>query len=396
MSLVPFPTLSRLMSGPKDTLLRELLLLAGRPEVISFAGGLPSPEGFPVADVREAADRVLNTCGARALQYSYTEGETELRQAIASFETSRGTPTTPEEVQIVSGSQQALDLIARCLIDENSRVLVENPTYMGALQAFRACNPTFELLPSDDLGLNPQLMGEECRGARFAYVMPTFANPTGLTMNEKRREKLVERARELDLWIVEDDPYGELWYETPPIASIRSRIPERTLRLGTLSKVLSPGLRLGYICGPKPVLEVIGLLKQTVDLHTSTLTQRMAADIIASGRLEAHLPSVRALYQRQAQTMLEALAQYMPEGVAWTNVQGGMFIWMTLPESIDTTAMMKTALDHNVAYVPGEAFYALGGDRHHLRLSFVTVPEDRIREGVRRLAKLIRQAIAVA
>ena len=384
------------MRGPQDTLLRELLTLAGRPEVISFAGGLPSPEGFPVADLREAADRVLASCGAQALQYSYTEGETELRRAIAELETARGTPTTIDEVQIVSGSQQALDLIARCFVDEDSRILVENPTYMGALQAFRTCRPSFELLPSDEKGFNPQAMDDACRGARFAYVMPTFANPTGLTMSEERRQTLARRARELDLWIIEDDPYGELWYEGQPPASIRSRIPERTLRLGTLSKVLSPGLRLGYICGPKPVLEVIALLKQTVDLHTSSFTQRVAADVIASGRLEAHLPAVRELYRRQARTMLEALGQYMPAGVSWTDVEGGMFIWVTLPEGVDTTALMKTALDNNVAYVPGEAFYALGGDRRHLRLSFVTVPEERIREGVRRLAELLRRKLEAA
>lgn len=389
MTSKPFPQLSRLMSGPKDTIIRELLLLAARPEVISFAGGLPTPEGFPIDDIREAADFVIDSMGSRALQYSSTEGEPELRRAIAELETSRGVPTTPEEVQIVSGSQQALDLVARLFIDEGSRVLVENPTYMGALMAFKNLAPKFQLLPTDEEGLNPAELNESFKGARFAYVMPTYANPTGLTMTEERRKLLAEKARELDLWLVEDDPYGELWYEKRAPKSLRAWAPERTLRLGTLSKVLSPGLRLGYICGPREVLDAVALLKQSMDLHTSTLTQLIAARVINSGRLEEHLPDVRKLYRIQGQAMLEALAEFMPEGVTWTKVEGGMFIWVTLPQGFDTTELMREAVANNVAYVPGAHFYALGGDKNHLRLSFVTVPVPRIREGVERLAKLI-------
>lgn len=389
MSTKPFPQLSRLMSGPQDTIIRELLELAARPEVISFAGGLPSPEGFPVEDVRQAAEHVIKTAGRQALQYSSTEGEPELRRAIAALETSRGVETSPEEVQIVSGSQQALDLIARLFIDEGSRILVENPTYMGALLAFKNCGPKFELLPTDEKGLNPAGLNESFKGARFAYVMPTYANPTGMTMTEERRKLLAQKAQELDLWLVEDDPYGELWYEKRAPRSLRAWAPERTLRLGTLSKVLSPGLRLGYICGPREVLDKVALLKQSVDLHTSTLTQKIAAHVIESGQLEAHLPQVRELYRRQGTAMLEALKEFMPEGVTWTQVEGGMFIWVTLPESIDTTELMREAVANNVAFVPGAPFYALGGNRNHLRLSFVTVPVPRIREGIERLGKLI-------
>lgn len=391
MSQTPFPTLSALMSGPQDTLISDLLHLASRPEVISFAGGLPSPEGFPVADMRQASDVVFDTAGTSALQYSSTEGEPALRQAIAEFESACGTPTTADEVHIVTGSQQALYLVARCLIDPGSRVLVENPTYMGALQAFRTCAPTFESLPCDSQGLNPQAMDASLSGARFAYVMPTFANPTGLTMSLECRQLLAERARELDLWLIEDDPYGQLWYDQAPPISLRALAPERTLRLGTLSKVLSPGLRLGYVCGPKPVLNILALYKQMVDLHTSSLTQRIAAQMLASGQMQAHLPDVRALYRRQARCMLSSLKQFMPEGVTWTEVQGGMFIWVTLPEHIDTTAMMQEAIDAGVAYVPGQAFDAASQDKHHMRLSFVTVPEDKIIDGVKRLAHCIER-----
>lgn len=389
MTTKPLPQFSRAVSGPQDTLIRELLELAAREEVISFAGGLPSAEGFPVEDIRQACEYVLDSAAHKALQYSSTEGEPQLRQAIAKLETSRGVETSPEEVQIVSGSQQALDLIARLFLDPNSRILVENPTYMGALMAFKNCAPRFELLPNDELGLNPAALNESHRGARFAYVMPTFANPTGLTMSEERRSLLAQKAKELDLWLIEDDPYGELWYDKCPPKSLRAWAPERTLRLGTLSKVLSPGLRLGYICGPKEVLDKISLLKQTVDLHTSTFTQRIAAHVIESGKLEAHLPKVRELYRRQGTAMLAALKEFMPQGVTWTKVEGGMFIWVTLPEKIDTAELMRQAVANNVAFVPGAPFYALGGNRNHLRLSFVTVPVPRIREGIERLGKLI-------
>lgn len=389
MSTKPTVQYSRLMSGPQDSIIRELLELAARPEVISFAGGIPSPEGFAIDEIAQATQYVIQTEGARALQYSSTEGEPELRQAIAEFETSHGVETSPEEVQIVSGSQQALDLIARLFVDEGSTILVENPTYMGALMAFKNCAPKFELLPADDLGLNPAELDASYKGARFAYVMPTYANPTGLTMSEERRKLLAQKARELDLWLVEDDPYGELWYEKRAPKSLRAWAPERTLRLGTLSKILSPGLRLGYICGPREILDKVSLLKQSVDLHTSTFTQKIAARVMLTGQLQAHLPKVRALYRRQGTAMLEALQEFMPECVTWTQVEGGMFIWMTLPESINTTELMREAVANNVAFVPGAPFYALGNNHNHLRLSFVTVPVPKIREGIERLAQLI-------
>ena len=381
------------MRRPQDTLVRELLKLCGRPEVISFAGGLPASEGFAVEAMRRAADEVLSQMPVRALQYSYTEGDPILRQAIADFETSRGTPTSADEVMIVTGSQQAIDLIARSFIDAGSRVLVENPTYMGALQTFRNASPEFVPLPHDEEGLNPAAIDSSFAGARFAYVMPTYANPTGMTLSEERRIALCQKARELDLWLVEDDPYGELWYDKPAPKSLRHWAPERTLRLGTLSKTLAPGLRIGYVCGPKEALNVLSLLKQTCDLHTSTFAQLTAARVFTSGALEEHLPQVRALYKRQAQAMLEALEAHMPEGITWTRVEGGMFLWMTLPETVNTTALFKRAIDAGVAFVPGQAFYAAGDDTHHMRLSFATVPVDKICTGVERLAGLLRAAL---
>ncbi len=391
----PFPVLSRLVTGPQDTLIRDLLQLANKPEIISFAGGLPSPEGFPVAGVEEACRWVMENKGRKALQYSFTEGETELRRVIAERETAKGVPTSPDEVQIVSGSQQALDLLARVFVDPGSKVLVESPTYMGALQAFRLCSPEFVELRTDREGIVPELIGEEVRGARFAYVMPTFANPTGLTISEERREALAEKAREYDFWLVEDDPYGELWYDEEPPKSLRAYAPERTLRLGTLSKVLSPGFRLGYIIGPKAVLNVFAQLKQAIDLHTSTFTQQIAARVFDEGLMQTHLPRVREIYRTQCRVMLEALKECMPShpDIHWSEPKGGMFIWVTLPGHINASELMKKAIDRRVAFVPGQAFYANKAEPWHLRLSFVTVPPEKIREGIRALSEVIAEAL---
>lgn len=393
MENTPFPTLSRCASGSKASIIRELLKLTAKPDIISFAGGLPSPKGFPIDKIVQAAQEVMSSQGAHALQYSLTEGELELRRAIADRETQNGVATTVEQVQIVSGSQQALDLIARAFIDEGSRVLVENPTYMGALQAFRLQKPVFDLLPEDEEGLNPAAIGPDARGARFAYVMPTYSNPTGLTMSEERRRILAEKAREHDLWIVEDDPYGELWYNRRPPKSLRAWAPERTLRLGTLSKVLAPGFRLGYIVGPQKVLNVFTRLKQAADLHTSTFTQQIAAHVLNQGLLGTHLPQVRKLYKDQCEAMLQALEEFMPKhpDILWTRPEGGMFIWVNLPKYFDSAELMKEGLERKVAFVPGAAFYANDPQPWHCRLSFVTVPVDQIRKGIKAMAELFAE-----
>ncbi len=383
------PPLSVRAQGATGSLIRELLKLAARPQVISFAGGLPAPESFPVDDLAAACGDVLASSGSQALQYSTTEGEAALREWIAARETALGTPTRADEVLIVSGSQQGLDLIARAFIDEGSTVLVESPTYLGALQAFRLQAPRFVELPADEQGLAPERIGEEARGARFAYVMPTFQNPTGLTLSAERRSVLAQRARELDLWLVEDDPYGELWYDAPPPASLRSHAPERTLKLGTLSKVLAPGLRLGYVVGPRAALEVLTRLKQAMDLHTSTFNQRIAARVLAEDLLTRHLPAVRSRYATHCQAMLEALDQHFPATARWTRPEGGMFIWVELPTGMDADTLLPQAIAQDVAFVPGSAFYAGAPRRNTLRLSFVTVPPARIREGIARLGGLL-------
>ncbi len=294
---------------------------------------------------------------------------------------------------IVSGSQQALDLIGLAYIEEGHKIGVESPTYLGALQAFRMYHPTFVEIPTDEYGLNPDMIGPEFKEVDFVYVMPTFQNPTGRTISEERRKKLADKAREYDFWIVEDNPYGELWYDHEPPLSMRMFAPERTLVLGTFSKILSPGFRLGYVIGPKTALDPLITLKQAVDLHTSTFTQMISAKCLEDGLMQEHMPDVRNLYKTQCRAMLDAMGKYFPKEARWSKPDGGMFIWVELPEYIDTEKMMVEAIDHKVAYVPGSAFYANEPKKCNLRLSFVTVPVDKINEGIKALGQVIQNKI---
>ncbi len=392
------PTYSTIGQPKATSVIAQILALANRPEVISFAGGLPSPEGFPVKAIQEAADQTLESEALTALQYSAVAGMASLRNAIATYETRAGVPTSADEVMIVSGSQQALDLVARAFIDPGDKIMVERPTYLGALLAFELCRPEIVDMVSDAEGLVPESIGEEARGARFAYVMPTFQNPSGRTISEVRREALAEKAREYDFWLIEDNPYGELYYGDEPPKSLRAFAPERTLRLGTMSKILSPGLRLGYICGPKHVLAALQQLKTNMDLHTSTYTQLLTARVINAGLLETHLPNVRKLYREKAQVMLESLERFMPKhpAVSWTKPSGGMFIWLNLPKGLDSADLLKRVLDSDVpvGFVPGAAFYSSNPEVNHCRLSFVTVPSSKIRAGVESLGKALSALIA--
>jgi 2-aminoadipate transaminase len=378
-----------------NSVIREILKVAQQPDVVSLAGGLPAPESFPVDALRAAFDRVLRDEGANALQYSATEGHGPLREWIAAQETARGVPTTADEVLIVSGSQQALDLIGKAFAEPGRPLLVEAPTYLGALQAFALFEPTFRSVPTDEYGVLPAALDRKLlRDARLFYLMPNFQNPTGTTLSSARREELALAAARADLWLVEDDPYGELWYRTAPPPSLRHWLPERTIRISSLSKVLAPGLRLGYVIAPRALIDVLVRLKQATDLHTATLAQRAAHDVLASGLLDRHLPQVRRHYAQRCSAMLQALRAHMPEGTTWTQPQGGMFVWVTLPAGHDTSALLARAVERKVVYVPGAAFYASPGEketqRNHLRLSFVTVSAERIAAGVATLADLIK------
>ncbi|WP_432257708.1 PLP-dependent aminotransferase family protein [Cupriavidus sp. TMH.W2] len=384
--------ISRRAQQLTSSAIREILKVTERPEVISFAGGLPSPASFPVAAMEAATARVFADNPQAALQYAATEGYLPLREFIAKR---HGAPV--ERVLITTGSQQALDLIAKVMIDPGSKVLVETPSYLGALQAFSLFEPEFVSIPSDDKGLLPEALTPELTaGARFLYALPNFQNPTGRRLPLERRQALVARAREQGVLLVEDDPYGALSYTGDQLPSLLSMNPDGVIYMGSFSKILAPGLRLGYVIAPPELHFKLCQAKQASDLHTPTFTQRVAYETIRDGLLDTHIPTIRELYSKQCQYMLDALKRHMPEGVSWNAPEGGMFIWMELPEGLDSMVILEEAVKRNVAYVPGAPFYASNPKRNALRLAFVTVSAERIEQGVAILGELFREAIAAA
>lgn len=390
-------TFSQRARNLTSSAIREILKVTERPEIISFAGGLPAPQGFPVEVVNAAYDRVLSQLGRSALQYGPTEGYAPLRAWVAEDLKRVGAhDISPDEVLIVSGSQQALDMLGKLFIDPGSKVLVEAPSYLGALQSFSLFAPAYVSVPTDQGGLMPQgLTDERVRDARFIYALPNFQNPTGLTLDLARRRELVERCAAVGLPIIEDDPYGDLRYAgeaLPGLLGMGRAAGATVIRLGTFSKVLAPGLRLGYIAAPREIISKLVQIKQATDLHTSTLTQMAVYETVKDGFLDTHLPSVRELYREQCGYMLDAMAGHFPATCRWTRPEGGMFIWVTLPEHVDSGELLARAVQRNVAFVPGAPFYTDAVRPNTMRLSFVTVPEDKIRSGIAVLGELIRQS----
>ncbi|MFX1762648.1 PLP-dependent aminotransferase family protein [Paraburkholderia sp. A1RI-2L] len=371
--------------------IREILKVTERPEVISFAGGLPAPASFPVEEMRAAADRILRDNPTGALQYSATEGYLPLREWVAERYSVGGAKIRASQVLITTGSQQALDLLGKVLVSPGSPVLVETPTYLGALQSFSLYEPRYVQVPTDEHGLVPEsLTPELTQGARLLYAIPNFQNPTGRRLPLERREALARFAQGAPFPVIEDDPYGALDYAGQPLPTLLSMAPERIVHLGSFSKVLAPGLRVGYIIAPEELHFKLVQAKQATDLHTPSFTQRVVHEVVKDGFLDTHIPRVRALYRDQCAAMLDALARNMPESVSWNRPEGGMFVWVSLPEGIDTMKLLEAAVAQNVAFVPGAPFFASEPQHNKLRLSFVTVPPAKIEEGVATLAKLIR------
>jgi len=374
----------------QSSAIREILKITQRPEIISFAGGLPSPATFPVDVMKAAYDKVLSETGKQALQYGPTDGYAPLREWIAGYLSTEDCTILPEQILMVSGSQQALDLLGKVLIDEGSRVLVETPSYLGALQAFSVYRPEFKSVETDDHGLVPSSLDAVAEGARLLYALPNFQNPTGRSLSLERRRELVETCARLGLPLIEDDPYGSLSYKGEPMPRMLNMNPDGVIYMGSFSKVLTPGIRLGYVCAPLPLVRRLELAKQAADLHTAQLTQMVVHEVVKDGFLQRHIPTIRTLYANQCQVMLDALDEQFPEGVTWTRPEGGMFIWVTLPKHIDAQALLDQAIAARVAFVPGAPFYANEPATNTLRLSFVTVPPERIREGIAVLGKLIK------
>ncbi|HEY8050633.1 MAG TPA: PLP-dependent aminotransferase family protein [Ramlibacter sp.] len=382
--------LARRAQRMNPSVIREILKVTERPGIISFAGGLPSPKTFPVAEFRDACGKVLDTDGPGALQYAASEGYAPLREAVAAM---LPWQVDASQVLITTGSQQGLDLVSKVLVDSGSRILVETPTYLGALQAFAPTEPEIVGVRSDAEGVDVDSLADVATGARFLYVLPNFQNPTGRTMSEARRDALSHRASELGLPLVEDNPYGDLWFDAPPPAPLTARNPEGGIYLGSFSKVLAPGLRLGYVVAPQHVFPKLLQAKQAADLHSPGFNQRMVAEVMKDGFLGRHVPRIRALYKSQRDAMLAALGREMKGlDVQWNTPDGGMFLWARLPQGMDATQLLPKAVDKGVAYVPGAPFYAQDPDPRTLRLSFVTATNEQIDIGIAALAQAIRES----
>lgn len=386
-------------AGMNPSVLREILKLTERPGIVSLAGGLPSADLFPIDAVREATERVLADAPREALQYAPSEGFGPLREWIAADLGRRGLPgVTAGDVLVTTGSQQGLDLVAKAFVDAGSTVAVERPSYLGALQAFSVFEPRVVALEEDDEGVRPESLRRHAADARFLYALPNFRNPTGATMSSARRDAIASEAATLGVPIVEDDPYGELWYDAPPPSPLAARWREGTVHLGSFSKVLAPGFRLGYVVAPPAAAPTLLQAKQAADLHTPGINQRIVHALVADGLLDRHVPAIRARYRTHRDAMRAALDRHLPngaDGIRWRAPAGGMFFWIELPSGTDAGALLPLALDRGVAFVPGSAFHAGEGvdaaaGRATMRLSFVTVAPEGIERGVAAIADVLR------
>jgi 2-aminoadipate transaminase len=379
------------------SIMREILKLSEQPGVLSMAGGLPSTETFPIEAIRAACDRVLSQTPREALQYAASEGFAPLREWVAQHLRTQGMSLRADQVLITTGSQQGLDLVGKVLIDAGAPVALETPTYLGALQAFSPYEPNYIGLAGDADGPLPEslrALPHDAPGSRFAYLIPNFQNPTGRVIAEARRAALVAAAQAARIPLVEDNPYGELWFDAAPPAPLAAHWPEGVLYLGSFSKVLTPGFRLGYLVAPPELYPKLLQAKQAADLHTPGFNQRVVYEVIKNGFLDQHVPTIRARYQRQCQAMAEALDRHLPEGCEWQRPQGGMFFWLRLPAGCDAVALLPQAVAAGIAYVPGAAFYAHAAQSDNgrtLRLSFVTLAPEDIADGVAILGRLLRE-----
>lgn len=377
------------------SVIRELLKITQCPDVISFAGGMPAPEFFPKREVEEACRHLIPTKGEVMLQYGATEGITELKEFLSRKMRKYGVPADPENILLTCGSQQALDLIGKVFINEGDRILISEPTYLGALQAWKLYGPEFITCKMDDDGVIIEEVEKSLKKGpvKFMYMLPNFHNPAGVTISLDRRKRLVELAEEYNTFIVEDDPYGELRYEGEHITPLIVLEKERVIYMSTFSKTLAPGFRLGWIVAPEFTLGKIIQAKQGADLHTGTFVQYIANDICQRGALKAHVEKLCYIYKERRDVMLQSLEEYFPKEAKWMHPKGGLFLWVTLPEDVDCTALFEMAKDNKVAFVPGFAFYPYEGGKNAMRLNFSNTTPDKIKEGIKRLGEMLKEKL---
>ncbi|MEK3913662.1 PLP-dependent aminotransferase family protein [Paenibacillus sp. FSL H7-0331] len=394
-----FSRFAKRMDQLKASEIREILKLTERPEVISFAGGLPDPELFPIRELQLIAVKVLEENGKEALQYATTEGYRPLRDKIAlRMNRTLGTAWTADNILITSGSQQGIDLAGKAFLDEGDVIFCESPSYLGAIQAFRAYGPEFVEVPTDHEGMDIAQLREllqTTQRAKLIYVIPDFQNPTGRSWTLARRQELIKLANEFDLVIIEDNPYGELRFEGEPIPSLQSLDTEgRVLHLGTFSKTFCPGLRMGWTAADSAIIPKLVLLKQGADLQASTISQRQLDAYLETYDLGEQIVKIVEVYRKRRDTMMEALRREMPADVRFNIPSGGLFTWLELAPELNARDLLVRCLDHNVAFVPGGSFYPNGGHENTLRLNYSNMTEERIIKGIARLGKVLREYTA--
>ncbi|MBS3817116.1 MAG: PLP-dependent aminotransferase family protein [Candidatus Thermoplasmatota archaeon] len=388
-------------SKMKRSEIRELLKLIQNPDIISFAGGLPNPEAFPVEATRDIINDVLDNMADKALQYGSTEGINPLREELAKMMKGRGMDVDKENILVTHGSQQALDLLSKVLLDPDDTIVVGSPTYLGATGAFRAFEANMETVKVREDGMDMNLLRKKLKKLeerdslpKFIYVVLTFQNPSGATMSAEKRHELLEIASEYDLLVVEDSPYSHLRYEgeeKPHLISIDDE--DRVIRLETFSKILAPGFRIAWTTGPKELIEKLVIAKQATDLCTNPFGQHVAYKYLAEGVMDEHVEYIKELYNEKRLTMLDAMEEHFPEGVEWNRPNGGMFVWAKLPKPVNTRDMFEKAVDENVAYVVGDAFFVDDGGHNTMRINFTHSSEEEIKRGIKSLGEVIREEI---
>jgi len=382
------------MATTHKSFIREILKVTQDSNVISFAGGLPNPKLFPIKELADACLKVLQEDGENVLQYSTTEGYLPLREYIAErYFLKRGLQASPDEILITNGSQQGLDLVGKVFLNKGDRVVIERPGYLGAIQAFGIYEPSFVPIPLLDDGIDTDLLEKALKAGetKLFHTVINFQNPSGVTYSRQKREKLADIIKGHNMVLVEDNPYGELRFIGEDLPSMKSYLGDRTIVLGSFSKVVTPGLRLGWICAATDVMDKIVVAKQSSDLHSNYLSQRAVYQYLIDHDLDEHILNIRKVYKRQRDLMVSMIEQHFPEEIEYTKPEGGMFLWATLPENLSSLNLFKLAMEENVAFVPGRAFYVDGGGDNTLRLNFSNSDEEKIEEGIKRLAKVIKK-----
>jgi 2-aminoadipate transaminase len=372
---------------------REILKVTENPEIISFAGGLPNPRYFPVKEVAQAAQKVLSECGEAALQYSTTEGYHPLREMIAQRYARLGLKVSASEILITNGSQQGLDLLSKIFLNKGDGVILERPTYLAAIQSFGFFEPKFHSIPLQEDGVDPEALEKALLkdDAKLFYSIPNFQNPTGITYSQDKLEAVAERMRDSSTVFIEDNPYGELRFMGEDRPSMRSFLGESAVLLGSFSKIIAPGVRLGWVCACEEIMEKLIIAKQASDLHSNYLCQRIIHQYLKDNDIERHIAKIRKAYREQRDFMVATMQETFPEGVGFTKPEGGMFLWATLPESMSSLDLFHRAIKEKVAFVPGQAFYADGGGSNTMRLNYSNSDKERIFEGITRLGKVIKE-----